>query len=146
MPPRKEKKVTEYDNTNTGYLTPNARKENEDDEDSFGKLDIAGFEYHVKAYLSEDAESMDLDFQKTGTRGDNKGRGTLKKVTDRKTDKYPHWRGTVTTAGGDKFEVAGWRKIRDGKPPLLSLRVSKPRNQSQEQKPAPQDQQEEFPL
>jgi len=130
-----------YDNTNTGFLVPNRRKEDESDEDSFGKLFVGEIEHKLKAWISDDHTKMDLEFTRADTRGDNKGSGHMTR-NSKSSEKQPDWKGKIKTASGEEFAIAGWKKERKGKDPLLSLKVSTPRGRSSQT----QAKEEKFPI
>lgn len=142
-----------YENTAALYINERA----EDDATMTGPLDIGGVQYWFRAYAhteGRDNKGFDLEFQKKETKGDNKGKGTIKKLEDeeRASDTYPHWKGHIETANGDRYEIAGWRREPSGKAtnPFLSFKLDKPREQPQEQpqqeQTKPEEKQGDFPF
>lgn len=94
---------------NSGVLFVNDKKDDESDPDVTGKLFVGEVEHWFDGW--RDGEVFNLRFRKKGTRGDNVGRGEIKKVDKSgKSDKYPDWNGKITTARGEKYKIAGWRK------------------------------------
>jgi hypothetical protein len=67
------------------------------------------------------------------------GRGALFRVTDKKSDRAPDYRGDLTLPDGTKLELAGWLKEdRNGKRYLsISAKPFQDRREEQRQQPAP---------
>lgn len=114
-----------YDNTNSGILWANDRKEKPEHSDMSGKLFVGDVEHYFDGW--RDAKVILLKFRRKGTQGDNIGKGELKR-TDKegKSEKYPDWKGKIKTASGEEFQISGWRRAPEGKKPFLSVKIEKP--------------------
>ena len=111
-----EKKA--FDDTNSGVLFGNWRKQNDGNPDYTGKLNIMGEDYNLVAHAESDERIVMAipDGIAVGAmeRTDKEGR----------SEKYPDWKGTVDFSDGRRMGVAGWKRIakKTGNP-FLSLKA-----------------------
>lgn len=131
---------------NSGSLFVVEDRKEDDDPTSSGKINIAGAEYYLDAWILRDPgrdrlkDKMDLRFKAKGSsRKSGDGEGSMERCDkEGKSEKYPDWKGSLKMADSNReFEISGWvRQPNDSeKPPFLSLQV-KPKEQRNE--PAPQ--------
>lgn len=108
-----------------------------------GKLFIGEREHWFDGWNSEDRTQIDLEFRPKDTRGDNKGKGSVKKTdkTDKK-ENYPDWKGQLKTANGDEYWVSAWRHEPSGKAqwPFLSFAIE-PKEERRQQEAKPETEQ-----
>ena len=77
---------------------------------------------------------------------DKTNTGVLFVNKERKSDKYPNFRGTINVNGKD-FEVAGWTRESKTGDKYLSLKIEEPRTaQKAEPKPTSTDLGDELPF
>jgi len=63
------------------------------------------------------------------------GQGSMFELTERKSDKSPHFNGMIVTPNGEHLQIAGWKKKSQGGKKYLSLSISVPR-EAKEEKPS----------
>lgn len=65
---------------------------------------------------------------------DNKGTGVIFFEDDKKSDKHPDFKGSMTDLDGKEFWVSGWKKVSKNGKKLISLKIESKDSQKKEQK------------
>ena len=133
--------MTEYKNENNGFIQPNPAKRDDQDCDSYGKIFIGTVEHNIRSWIAEGGRQLDMEFSQPGS--SEKGFGRMR-INESTSENAPKWKGTLDTKSGDQIEIAGWVKLRKGRPPLLrfTLKPIEETGNSTHEEP----EQSEFPL
>ena len=110
--------MSDYDNTNSGVLFGNYKKNDPSDPDYTGNLNVMGIDFEFTGV----AESLDR-ISVAITEG--RGSGFMER-TDKegRSEKYPDWRGHVDLSDGRKVGIAAWKRIaKKSGNPFLSIKA-----------------------